>query len=222
MAQVGLRLEIMDSDVNVCAPLHQMVPLETRALVEEELGSLRLLRDIIYPEHERGADAGTPGSEQWLSIASRACIRRGQVLQRVLPTSAGEVKLASGQGFGRRRVSHPLRVAQGQPTVHRASFEQPAQVTPVAAPQAMTKTDERRRRVLEHYERQRRNGHSPHWTPVARYALGQYERVDESAIRWTCEFIAGRNDCARLCHPGILRLMFWERQERHLSQKSMR
>ena len=41
--------------------------------------------------------------------------------------------------------------------------------------------------------------------------------MDESAIRWTCEFIAARNDCADFVIQGILRLMFWEREQRRLS-----
>jgi hypothetical protein len=88
---------------------------------------------------------------------------------------------------------------------------------PVAAPQGYDKIDERRQLALEHYANNIEIGLHRIWTPVARYALGQYERVDESAIRWTCEFIAARKDCADFVIQGILRLMFWERQHKHLS-----
>jgi hypothetical protein len=221
MAQVGLRLELADGDAVIRVPLAPDVSLNVRALVEKELASLRLTRDVIYPEHEvalllgQAAASGDPNSGYRLQV--ELVSNEGQVLQTTLPTSAGEVRLASGKELN-DGVYH-LRCAwlkEGQPFTE-TSFNNLHKVTPVAAPQGYDKTDERRRLVLEHYAGHVETGIHRIWTPVARYALGQYDRVDESAIRWTCEFIAARNDCADFVIQGILRLMFWERQERHLS-----
>jgi hypothetical protein len=70
----------------------------------------------------------------------------------------------------------------------KTSFNNLHRVTPIAGPQGYDKIDERRRLVLEHYARHVETGIHRIWTSVARYALGQYDRVDKSAIRWTCEF----------------------------------
>ncbi len=217
MAQVGLRLEITDGNASVRVPLAPDAPLQARASAEAELASLRLERDIFYPEHDMALTLGHRTLSSGLPLQVELVSGEGQVLQTVLPTSAGEVKLASGQELA-DGVYH-IRCAwlkDGQPFT-RASFDNLHKVTPVAAPQGYDKMDERRRRVLEHYADNVETGIHRIWTPVARYALGQYERVDESAIHWTCEFIAARNDCADFVIQGILRLMFWERQVRRLS-----
>ncbi len=54
MAQVGIRLECLDSDVQARVPLPAGMALETRLAVEEELESIRFDRDLYYPEHEVG------------------------------------------------------------------------------------------------------------------------------------------------------------------------
>ena len=41
--------------------------------------------------------------------------------------------------------------------------------------------------------------------------------VDEDVIRDTCEFIAARKDCADFVIQGVLRLMYWEQEQRRLS-----
>jgi hypothetical protein len=77
--------------------------------------------------------------------------------------------------------------------------------------------EERKRIVLEHYaENHEREVHGI-WTQVARYALGRYDEMDVSVIRATCEFINARKDCSDFVIQGLLRLMFWEREERHLN-----
>ena len=90
-------------------------------------------------------------------------------------------------------------------------------ISPVAAPQGDDKLDERRQMVLKHYAVSLEPGIHEIWSSVAYYALGQYDQVDESSIRRTCLFIAGRNDCADFVIQGVLRLMFWERSGMKLS-----
>ena len=59
------------------------------------------------------------------------------------------------------------------------------------------------------------------YLPEARKAreelLESLAEVDEGIIRETCEFIAARKDCADFVIQGILRLMYWEREQRRLS-----
>ena len=222
MAQVGLQLELVDGEASVRAPLPQGMALETRALVEEELGSLRLPRDVIYPEHDlcltlgKAAASGNPNSGFRLQV--ELVSSEGKVLQTARPTTAGNIPLASGRNLP--DDSYDIRCVwlgqDGQPFTA-TTFENLHKVTPVAAPQGEDKIDERRRLVLEHHADNVEPGVHRVWTQVARYALGQYDRVDERDIRWTCEFIAARKDCADFVIQAILRLMFWERDERHLS-----
>jgi len=223
MAQVGLRLEITDSDATVRAPLAPGLSLESRALVEEELGGLRLPRDIIYPEHELGltlgnaAASGNPQSGFRLQVELLSS--EGQVLQTALPTAAGAVSLAAGKSLadGVYHLRCQWLDKNGQPFTA-TSFNNLHKVTPVVTPPGYDRIDERRRLVLEHYaDNIESHDRNDIWTHVARYALGQFARVDEKVIRWTCEFIAARNDCADFAIQAILRLMFWEREQRRLS-----
>ncbi|MEW5719041.1 MAG: hypothetical protein AB1817_10470 [Chloroflexota bacterium] len=221
MAQVGLRLEITDSDATVRVPLAPDMPLETRSLVEEELRGLRLPRDIIYPEHDLGLTVGNVAAsgnpKGGFKLQVELVSSEGKVLQTAQPTVAGALWLASGNSLD-DGVYH-IRCAwlRDRQLFTTTSFNNLHKVTPVAAPQGYDKIDERRRLILEHHANNVEMGIHRIWTPVARYALGQFDRVDESAIRWTCEFIAARNDCADFVIQGILRLMFWEREQRRLS-----
>ena len=222
MAQIGFHLDLLDSDANVRVPLASSMPLDTRALVEDELNGLRLPRDIIYPEHnlglklENASASGNPTSGFKLQIELLDDF--GHTLQTATPTSAGEVVLASGKNLddGVYHIQCKWLDRNGD-VFTSTSFNNMHKVTPVAAPQGLDKIDERRQLALKHYADNVEVGIHRIWTPVARYALGQFDRVDESAIRWTCEFIAARKDCADFVIQGILRLMFWERQHKHLS-----
>jgi hypothetical protein len=225
MAQVGLRLEITDSDATASASLAPGMSLETRALVEEELCGLRLPRDIIYPEHDLGLTLGSaaasenPKSEFKLQV--ELVSPDGTVLQTAHPIAAGAVSLAAGKSLadGVYHIRCKWLDKNDQPFTT-ASFNNLRKVTPVAAPQGYDKIDERRRLVLEHYASNVVTGdRNDIWVHVARYALGQFDRVDGKVIRWTCEFIAARNDCADFAIQAILRLMFWEREQRRLSSE---
>jgi len=223
MAQVGLRLEITDCDAAVCVPLAPRLALEMRALVEEELASLRLARDVFYPEHDlalhlsKTSASGNPNSGFKLQV--ELVSGKGEVLRQAMPTAAGAVSLAPGKALadGVYHIHCTWLDKDDQPFTA-TSFNNLHKVTPVTAPQGYDKIDERRRLTLEHYANSPETGdRNDIWMQVARYALGQYDHADEKVIRWTCEFIAARNDCADFVIQGILRLMFWEREQRRLS-----
>jgi hypothetical protein len=222
MAQVGLRLEITDGDVTCRLPGASGIALDERAKVEQELAGLRLERDVHYPEHDlsvelgNAAASGAPGGAFQLQI--ELVSEEGQILSTAKPASAGPVKLAACRDLadGVYHLHFAWVDKKGQ-ILTTTAFNNLHKVTPVTAPQGYDKIDERRRLVLRHYAETAEPGVHRIWTQVARYALGQFDRMDESEIRWTCEFIAGRNDCADFVIQGILRLMFWERDQRHLS-----
>jgi hypothetical protein len=144
MAQVGLQLEISDGDAAVCVPLAPGMSLETRVRVEEELSSLRLPRDIIYPEHDvaltlgKAAASGDPNSSFRLQV--ELVSDKGEVLRRATPTAAGAVSLAPGKELtnGVYHVRCAWLDKDSQPFTA-TSFNNLHKVTPVAAPQGYDK-----------------------------------------------------------------------------------
>ncbi len=216
MAQVGIRLNLADSAVTAHIPLATGISREAREKVERELAGLRLERDVFYPEHDITVELTQPPTSGFpLRIE---LVSAGEVVRTFEAATAGVVKLASGNELA--DGVYQLRFAwlgpDGQP-LSTTSFENLHKVTPVVAPQGHNQVDARRHWVLEHYADNIEGGRDRIWDQVARYALGQYDRVDEREIRWTCEFIAARNDCADFVIQGILRLMFWERAQRRLT-----
>lgn len=210
MAQVGCRLEVTDAPLAVRVPL--AMSLETRTQIERELGSLRLARDIFYPTHEVGLSLGTaPKTRIQVDLLSGS----GERVCQAAPAAAGLVSLCPGSQLADGPYTiHCTWLDEGGEPVTSTSYDI-HKVTPVPAPAGYERLEERKRLVLEHYaaNEERR----PIWTEVARYALGRYDQVDESVLRETCEFIAARKDCADFVIQGLLRLMYWERQERRLS-----
>jgi hypothetical protein len=217
MAQVGCRLEVSDGDVTACVPLGEGLPFEARARVEEELASLRLARDVFYPEHAVGLMLGVaPESGAAVQVSLRA--RTGETLRQVEPTAAGAVNLCQGAELadGDYQILCRWLHADGKPLTSTAFDIH--KVTPVPAPAGYERLEERKRAVLEHYAQSERKESRPDiWREVARYALGRYAEVDESVIRETCEFIAARKDCTDFVIQGLLRLMAWERETPRLS-----
>jgi len=211
MAQVGLRLECTDSDLEARVEPPDGLPFEERARLEEEVRGLRLDTDVFYPHQavalrmER-APAGR--------VAVRLYSAEGDLLREVAPSAAGEVILCQGEDIrdGHYRIECAWYHRERQVTS--VSFDV-HKVTPAPRLTGDEHYEQRRRLVLEHYAQhlERR----PIWSAVARYALGRYDEVDESVIRETCEFIAARKDCADFVIQGILRLMYWERTEQRLS-----
>ena len=226
MAQVGIRLECLDSPVRARAPLPAGMSLETRQAVEEELESIRFDRDLYYPEHDVGfrlekstavsaSPQGELGKGPRLTVALVDSL--GKQLYQAQPVKAGAVVLCQGRDLpdDTYTLKCAWRLANDQPLTE-TSFTV-RKVSPKAAPQGDDRLDERRKLVLEHYAESVEPGIHDIWSAVARYALGQYDQVDEGAIRDTCLFIAARKDCADFVIQGILRLMFWERAGQHLS-----
>lgn len=224
MAQVGFRLEIVDGDVKTHIPLGAGMSLDQRVQVEDEVGGVRLVRDIFYPEHGVGLNlevAPRDGTMLAVSLLSEV----GKVLHEVTSIDAGPVRLCQGEDLadGAYRLHCAWTDADGQPVTSVAYDVR--KVTPAPTLIGYDRLEERKRLVLEHYADVPTTvyGRPNIWTEVARYALARnYEAldaspVDEDVIGATCEFIAARKDCADFVIQGILRLMYWERENPRLS-----
>jgi hypothetical protein len=224
MARVGCRLEIVDGDVQASVRLSPGMSLDRRAGIERELGGLRLLQDVFYPEDTVGiALSEAPSSES--VFRTQLLTRSGEVLHEITPSDSGPVCFCRGEDLadGSYQIVSSWYDASSQ--TERASSPVTAvaydvqKLAPVPAPQGYDRREERRRLVLEHYAR---NDESrPIWTQVARYALARQglagPPVDETVICDTCAFIAARKDCADFVIQGILRMMYWERERQLLS-----
>lgn len=218
MAQVGFRLEVLDGRVKAHVPLSPRISLEQRIRVEEELASVCLTRDVFYPEHRVGIELGVPpGADS--DVRVHLLSDGGQAVHEVVPTAAGTVVLCKGEELpdGRYQILCSWLDATGEP-ITSASYDI-RKVTPAPKLIGYDRLDERKRLTLEHYASgpRPRYGRPDIWSEVARYSLGRFQDVDEGIIRETCEFIAARKDCADFVIQGILRLMYWEREQPRLS-----
>lgn len=221
MAQVGFRLEVEDCAVQAHVPTALQVPEAVRTALEKEVGSLRLASDVFYPGQSIGFKLGSaaasadPRSEIKLQV--QLVSDTGEILKEVTPTGEGLVEVGpaeeieDGHLFLVATWSGPDGVILTQVTfaIHK--------VSPVQPPVGIEHLEKRKLMVLEHYANNREREVHGIWTQVARYARGEYERIDLSVIRKTCEFINARKDCSDFVIQGILRLMYWERDSSHLS-----
>ena len=218
MAQVGFRLEITDSAVKAEIPLSPGMSLGQRVRVEEELGSLRLTRDVFYPEHRVGVELGVPpGADS--AVRVQLLSDGGQVAHEVVPAAAGTVALCKGDALldGSYQIRCSWQDTEGEP-ITSTSYDI-RKVTPAPTLLGYDRLEERKRLTLEHFAAGQppSYGRPNIWSEVARYALGRFQDVDEGIIRETCEFIAARKDCADFVIQGLLRMMVWEREEQRLS-----
>jgi hypothetical protein len=212
MAQVGCRIEVVDTAVQAHVPLGEGTSLEERSSIEDEVRGLRLERDVFYPEHTVGVHFTVAPAQP---VLVRLLAGDGEILAEAQATTAGLAALADGSSIpdGHHSIECVWHDAKGEPltgvsyAVHK--------VTPVLAPAGYDQLEVRKRMVLEHYAVNEEG--RPIWTQVARYALGEYAEVDEEVLRDTCAFIAARKDCADFVIQGLLRLLYWEREQQRLS-----
>ncbi len=214
MAQIGCRLEVIDGTVQTHIPLGADMPLVTRQQIETEVSGLRLDRDVFYPEDTVGIRLEVAPTGK---TSVRLLSKDGEILREKTPTAQGAVALCNGAELadGDYTIESAWLDGEGSPIT---SVEYHVhKLTPIPAPQRYERMEDRKRLVLELYagNEERR----PIWTEVARYALGQYDPIDEGVLRETCAFIAARKDCADFVIQGLLRLMYWEREQQRLSDE---
>lgn len=219
MAQVGFRLTL-DTPVQGRVALPQGMTSAERAQVERELQGLRLERDILYPEHPVAVDL-LEAPAGVLNLKIDLVNGAGSVLRSIEPKMAGKAVLCQAAEIPEGNYTLSCRWEQDAKPLTGTTYTL-RRVNRAVAPQGYERTAERKKMALENYADYQEEGIHRIWTQVARYALArqglrEFSSVDEAPIRWTCEFIADRKDCADFVIQGVLRLMFWEREKRHLS-----
>ena len=221
--RTGCQLEVADQTVDVHVPLAEAASLEMRSQVEAEIAGLRLERDIFYPEHGvRITLSKAPSLKVPMKI--QLVSQNGSVVVETQPTKEGPAILCQAGDLtdGRYKLICLWEESNGKPITSVAyDIYKLIPTSPLVGYEHMEK---RKRVTLEHFARSldllEGGKYQPDiWAQVARYALGQYEKVDEGVIRDTCEFINARRDCSDFVIQGILRLMYWEREKQQLSSK---
>ena len=219
MAQVGFRLEC-SSNLEARVPLPDGMTLETRLKVEEELDSIRFERDIFYPEHTIGfllgsaAASNSPGSP-YLEVD--LLDKYQNRLARAQPTRSGPVELCAGKDLDDKpyTIVCTWKTPTGQ-SLTACNFTI-RKISPIEAPLGYEKIEARSQILLHHYgEHIEADAHSV-WREVALYAAGKFELMNLETLRLTCQFIAARNDCSDFAIQAVLRILFWERSQPHLS-----
>jgi hypothetical protein len=227
MAQVGFRLTV---DTGVQAQVNLSLPVAQRAQVEDSVRSVRLERDVFYPEHRIGfvlgqapgfgslhAELSTPGAELLTEISD---VQAGEsVLRQSRANGNGSVALGHGDVPDGAYQLRCLWVDEQNQPITETRYDIRV-VTPYAPLPGYEHMATRQRMALEHYTSDR-GGPRPIWGEVALYALGRYDEIDESILRQTCNFIKARKDCADFSIQGVLRLLAWEfaAETRHLSDE---
>ena len=237
MAQIGMRLEVLDGEVTARVPLAEGMSEGIRLGVEREVGGLSLGRDLIHPDDEvrllvgvapdpatqltvrletsqprRVLDRGRTGSEHDGEAADT-----GAAAVEATVSGAEPVVLCQGQDLedGSHRIT--CEWTRDGPYVTSTGFDI-IKNSPWPAPQGLDNVEERASQLLTFSANSQDDvSRDAIWIQVSRYALGRYDEIDETIIRRTCVFIGERQDCADFVIQAILRLMYWERDERHLS-----
>lgn len=235
-AQVGIMLTPLDDGLEVQIPFGDGTDPVARSAIEQEAVGLSLGRDLFHNHESIDLYLAQPRG----STPLRVTVRGPEI-----PQVAGNDPLQLGPTDGRAYGETPRMAEAGMSgALHLCEaadlpdgsyrifcewldeHEQPIttqmfdiqKVTEVAHIPGIERSEERRIKALEFLSNTRDWHPSPPiWNQVARYALGCYQDVDEAVLAYTCEFIAARKDCADFAIQGLLRIMAWERHERHLS-----
>lgn len=216
MARVGFSFESLDADVHCAVALGEGLSAAERSQVEEQAAGMRLERDILYPEHTlRLYLAQAPAARAPLTVSLLTA--GGQRIVQVRPSAAGEVEVYQGKQLeeGTYRLECQWFNPAGEALTAQSYRVQ--MLTPTPALPGYEHMAERVQRVLRHYTTA--NDPRAIWSQVARYALGRYEEIDEQVLVATCQFIAERSDTADFVLQGILRLLYWDRRQPHLSPR---
>ena len=221
-AQLGFRLTL-DRDVQVSAPLPTGMTIDERLTIEREVVAFRLERDVFYPGMALGpicevTPSRAPRVQLWPGVPSTARHLRQNPhtapLAEVSASEAGLVTLAQAVDLpdGPYKIAIDWLDESGQPLTgllyHVHKF------TPAPELPGPQNQETRRLRVLEHYTTSVEWQLT--WNQICRYALGRYDQIDADAIRASCEHVIQRKDCADFMIQGILRLLYWDRDQHKL------
>jgi len=228
--QVGLSLSIADGEVRASIPLRCDVPAPIRQQIEEQAGSIRLPRDLFYPGDSVSLEIGKPpGPSATLTTSliadettgTTAGPARTRILREVPATGGGTVCLCPGADLpdGKYRIVCEWSDDLGR-AITSVGFDI-RKITPTPDLVGYEQMDRRKRMVLEQCALldadESGSSHDMVWPFLARYALGRYDELDEGLLREACRFVQDLNDTSDFCMQGLLRLMWWEREQPRLS-----
>ncbi|MCL6613258.1 MAG: hypothetical protein K6U03_01345, partial [Firmicutes bacterium] len=223
---VGFLMECINGDMEVHVPLSEWVSPKVRIELENEVNSLRLERNIFYPEHDINILLNrTLISETQLKVELSAL--DGAIIKESTATNSEKIILCSGIELpdGEYQLTCLWESKDGQP-ITSVTFNV-AKITPTPALVGYEYLDERKRIVLEHFIDNPKFLYGELWNPlagyilgryekiwsqVAKYALGRHEEIDNEIIFDTCKFISERKDCSEFLMQAILRLIYWEQR----------
>ena len=233
MARTGFSLEPLDIGLTVSVPLGtkrdalegagRTLSAVERSQIEEQVSGLRLERDILYPEHavrlhlDQAPSASAPLVVSLSSSSGQRLVAPdgGQVLRELRPSAAGDLEVCRAGELEDGTYRLDCRWLDPSGGLLTAQSYRLQKITPTPSLPGYEHMAERVQRVLAHYA----DAWDPRpvWAQLARYAMGRYAEIDEGVLRAACEFIAARSDTADFVIQGILRLLYWERKEPHLS-----
>ncbi|HMO59250.1 MAG TPA: hypothetical protein PKA05_19475 [Roseiflexaceae bacterium] len=236
MAQAGVRLELLDGEATTELPLDTAADPAIRSAIEHDVYRLALGRDLFYPEQPvalqvagprgntplqvtiLGPEAPYESGNTPIEIDPSTASRYGGTPQQIPAGFDGSFTLCRAADLpdGCFRIVCEWLDAENQP-ISSTGFDI-RKVTPQPAIHGAANSDARRHAVLSFFAGARDWHPSPPvWRQIARYALGQYDAIDEAELRDLCIFIAERKDCADFAIQGLLRLMAWESRTPRLS-----
>lgn len=239
MAQVGVRLELLDSAADLVVPFDVLDEPDERARIEARIAELSLGRDLFYPTEPiallvappQGVPAHTPmrvtllGPQSptvcgntLLELTPETAMVYGETPLLVAPDASGAITLAHGRTLPDSSYQILCEWRAADERLITATTFEIRKVSPVAPIPGAERAEERRIAALEFLAHTREWHPSPPvWNQVARYALGRYDQVDEGVLAEMCAFIAARKDCSDFAIQGLLRLLAWEQKQRRLS-----
>lgn len=232
-ATVGFSLSCIDETLEACIPITKGLSSKTRYEIESEVNSIRLERDIFYPEHSIDILCDrVPGSETQLRIQLSSIY--GDIVKEIDAGSNNRITIcpASALSDGEYRIKCLWEGENGNP-ITKVEFDI-AKITPTPALIGYEHLEERKHILLEHFSENPKYLRGEFWTPVGGYILGEYEKIwaqvakyaleryediDEKIIIETCKYISERKDCSEFLLQAILRLMAWDQKNLKLNSE---
>lgn len=209
---LGFMLELVDNTVDVVIPTNPNISSNLREKIEEELESLRLEKDLIYPEDTIKLSSDTGISCKLILLSST----EEKILEKKI-SKEKEIIIGKGEDLedGNYKILCVWEDNNGN-YISSISFNI-IKITPTKPLRGMEKLEARKKIALEYFSSHPIWGRDEIWSQVARYRLGL--EVDESVIERACEHIKMRRDCSDFILQAILRIMYWGKEELRLSSK---
>lgn len=209
---LGFMLELIDNTIEVVIPDNPNIPSNLREKIGRELKSLRLEKDLIYPEDtiKLSSDIGVSCRLVLLSNTEKKILEK-----KVL----NEKEIIIGKGEDLEDGNYKILCIwedNNEKYITNISFNL-IKITPIKPLKGIENLEVRKKLALEYFASHPVWGRDEIWSQVARYKLGL--EVDESTIKRACEYVKMRRDCSDFILQAILRFMYWEKERPILSSE---